>query len=191
VAGAEPWQPSQIIRLAGADSISAFGQFEGPPRVAGSWSGRNAERWERGFAALSKFREREGHCCPSRYHVEGKFKLGPWVSTQRYYKDNLPAKRKRRLNAVGFVWNWRDYLWDRGFTALLKFKRREGHCRVPASHSEENYKLGDWVSTQRRYKKIYNEEMSAERKARLNKIGFVWKPVIGPPRKVGGTARRH
>ena len=157
------------------------------------------ERWERGFAALMIFRKREGHCCPSRYHIEGKFKLGPWVTTQRYYKGNLSAKRKRRLNAIGFVWNWRDYVWDRGFRALLKFKRREGHCRVPASHSEENYKLGDWVSTQRRYKKIYRKEMSAERKARLNKIGFVWHPARGPPRKFSDSkllpsapdARRH
>jgi Helicase associated domain len=139
----------------------------------------NTERWEKGFVALSRFRSRKGHCCPSRHHVEAKFKLGPWVTTQRYYKDNLSAKRKQRLNALGFVWNWRDYLWDRGFTALLKFKRREGHCHVLASHSEGNYKLGYWVSTQRRYKKKYKKEMSAERKARLNKIGFVWNENRG------------
>jgi hypothetical protein len=85
---------------------------------------------------------------------------------------------KRRLDAIAFIWNWRDYL--QGFTALLKFKRRKGHCRVPAFHSEGNYKLGHWVSTQRRYKQKYQEQMSAERKARLNKIGFVWNPVRGP-----------
>jgi len=97
------------------------------------------------------------------------------VTTQRYYKNNLSAECKRRLNAIGFVWNWRDYLWDRGFAALLKFKRREGHCHVPALHSEGNFKLGYWASTQRRNKK----EMSAERKARLNRIGFVWNENVG------------
>ena len=117
------------------------------------------DRWNEGFAALSKFRAREGHCRPSRHHVEGDFKLGPWVTTQRYNKDNLSAERKRRLNAIGFVWNWRDYLWDRGFMALLKFKRREGHCHVSILHREGNYKLGYWVSTQRRKRK----ELSAER----------------------------
>jgi len=143
--------------------------------MASSRGRSNIDRWEKGFAALSKFRARKGHCCPSCHHIEGKFKLGPWVSTQRYYKDNLSAERKRRLTALGFVWNWRDHLWDRGFAALLKFKRREGHCRVPTLHSERNYKLGWWVSTQRRYKK----DMSAERKARLNKIGFVWNENKG------------
>jgi len=34
--------------------------------------------------ALSKFRRRESHCCPSRHHMEGNFKLGQWVSVQRY-----------------------------------------------------------------------------------------------------------
>ena len=143
--------------------------------MASSWGRSNTNRWEKGFAALSKFRARKGHCYPSRYHIEGKFKLGPWVTNQRYYKDNLSAERKRRLNALGFVWNWRDYLWDRGFAALLKFKRREGHCRVPTLHSEGDHRLGWWVSTQRRNRK----DLSAERKARLNKIGFVWNATDG------------
>ena len=147
--------------------------------MASSRGRSRTDRWERGFAALSRFRARKGHCCPSRHHIEGQFKLGPWVTTQRYYKDNLSAKRKRRLAALGFVWDWRDHLWDRGFAALLKFKRREGHCHVPALYSEGNYPLGYWVSTQRRYKKVYKKEMSAERKARLRKIGFVWNENKG------------
>ncbi|MGA8698261.1 MAG: helicase associated domain-containing protein, partial [Xanthobacteraceae bacterium] len=62
-----------------------------------SWT----EHWENGFAALSKFRAREGHCFPSRHHVEGQFSLGAWVSTQRYYlkRKLLSAERKRRLDA--------------------------------------------------------------------------------------------
>jgi hypothetical protein len=61
-------------------------------------------RWERGFAALRKFRAREGHCCPSRRYVEGGFNLGQWVSVQRYHKGLLSTERKRRLDAIGFVW---------------------------------------------------------------------------------------
>ena len=137
----------------------------------------NIDRWEKGFAALAKFHAREEHGLPPSRHVEGKFKLGVWVRTQRYYKDNLSAKRKRRLNAIGFVWDWRDHRWEQGFAALLRFKRREGHCRVPIFHSEGNHRLGWWVSTQRQSRK----ELSAERKARLNKIGFIWKSITGRP----------
>src|SRR6516165_12838916 len=86
----------------------------------------NADRWEKGFAALSRFRARKGHCLPSRRHVEGNFNLGPWVSTQRSRKDLLPLERKRRLDAIGFVWDWIDYRWEQGFTALLKFKSASG-----------------------------------------------------------------
>jgi hypothetical protein len=92
------------------------------------------------------------------------------VSVQRYRKDLLSSKRKRRLDAIGFVWDARAYLWEQNFAALLKFKRREGHCCVPTFHKEGDLKLGWWVATQRRNKK----DMSAERRSRLNKIGFVW-----------------
>jgi len=145
--------------------------------MASSWGRSNTDRWEQGFAALSKFRARKGHCLPSRHHVEGDYKLGQWVSVQRSREDFLPLERKRRLDAMGFVWDWRDHRWEQGFKALLKFKRREGHCRVPIFHNEGNHRLGWWVSTQRRNRK----EMSAERKARLNKIGFVWNAEMRAP----------
>ena len=141
-------------------------------------------RWERGFAALRKFRAREGHCCPSRRHIEGGFNLGQWVSVQRYRKEFVPTERKRRLDAIGFVWDWRDYFWEQNFAALLKFKRREGHCRVPSIHREGDLKLGLWATTQRRKRKT----MLAERRARLNKIGFVWNPPVGPtPYRLGAS----
>jgi hypothetical protein len=108
--------------------------------------------------------------------IEGNFQLGNWVSVQRYRKELVPTERKRRLDAIGFVWDWRDYFWEQNFAALLKFKRREGHCRVPSIHREGDLKLGLWATTQRRKRKT----MLAERRARLNKIGFVWNPPVGP-----------
>jgi hypothetical protein len=110
--------------------------------VASSSTKSRADRWESGFAAVFKFCAREGHCCPLQRHVEGNFKLGKWVSVQRYYQKCLPLERKRRLDAIGFVWDWRDNLWEQNFAALLKFKRREGHCCVPALHREGDLKLG-------------------------------------------------
>jgi len=143
------------------------------------------DRWEQGFAALSKFRRRHGHCCPPQDHMEGKFKLGSWVISQRYRQDDLSAQRKKRFDRIGFVWNWRDFAWERGFAALLKFKRREGHCRVPLQHREGKYKLGSWVGVQRRKKNV----MSPKRRARLNKIGFIWKARRGRLAHLPRTAR--
>jgi len=139
--------------------------------VLRQWTKEHTAFWEQGFAALCKFRAREGHCCPSRAHVEDSFRLGVWVDNQRHRKGLLPLQRQRRLDAIGFVWDWQEHQWERGFLALFEFKRREGHCRVPQSHVEGKYRLGQWVNMQRRNKK----RMSAERMARLNKIGFLWR----------------
>jgi hypothetical protein len=133
------------------------------------------ERWERGFAALSKFRKGKRHCWPSRHQLESKFKLGQWVTTQRYFKDDLSVERKKRLDTIAFVWDWRDYRWEQGYSALLKFKRREGHCRVPIQHREGDFRLGHWVSTQRKKR----ADLPDVRKRRLKKIGFVWRERQG------------
>jgi hypothetical protein len=45
---------------------------------------------------------------------------------------------------------------------------------VPTLHGESDLKLGWWVATQRQNWK----EMLAERRARLNKIGFVWNAPL-------------
>jgi hypothetical protein len=62
------------------------------------------ELWERNFAALQKFRKREGHCLVGiRFKADG-LKLGQWVSVQRWTKDVLIPDRLKRLNSLGFVW---------------------------------------------------------------------------------------
>ena len=129
--------------------------------------------WDEGFAALIKFKAREGHCRVSRYHLEGVYKLGQWVSVQRLSRNDLSAERKKRLNAIGFVWDGRKHYWEHGFAALAEFKAREGHCRVPSVHIENNFKLGLWVTTKRRTK----EKMSPKLRSQLNKIGFVWRAL--------------
>ena len=124
--------------------------------------------WEKGFAALTKFKAREGHCVVPRFHVLGGYKLGQWVAEQRHREDTVSPKHKKRLNSIGFIWNPHEHAWETGFAALTKFRAREGHCRVPASHIEGKYKLGQWVTVQR-------AKMPPERRTRLNKIGFVWR----------------
>ena len=63
--------------------------------------GRPKDAWEKGFAALIKFKAREGHCRVRRLHIEGKYKLGQWVANQR---AKVSAERRMRLNNIGFVW---------------------------------------------------------------------------------------
>ena len=129
-----------------------------------------ADDWEEGFAALRSFKEREGHCRTPRNHVEGTFRLGQWVVTQRTRRDKMLLERTQRLDAIGFVWDPLEGAWEEGFAALTTFKAHEGHCRVPAKHAEGVFKLGQWVQRQR------TGTMTPQRRQRLDAIGFVWDP---------------
>ena len=116
------------------------------------------------------FKKREGHCRVPRAHKEGDYKLGQWVSRQRQNQTNLTAERLQRLDEIGFIWDPVTADWEEGFAALEVFKKREGHCRVPAVHKEGDHNLGNWVRVQRNNK----ANLTAERVQRLDEIGFVW-----------------
>jgi hypothetical protein len=59
--------------------------------------------WENGFAALNKFKAREGHCLVPQVYVEGNYDLAQWVSVQRYKRKTIDLERQQRLNKIGFV----------------------------------------------------------------------------------------
>jgi Helicase associated domain len=128
--------------------------------------------WKEGFAALTQFKAREEHCRVPALCVEGKFRLGQWVSNLRQRKDTLSAEQKKRLDDIGFVWKPLGEAWEKGFAALKQFKAREGHCSVPVTHEENGYRLGKWASHQRNLR----DSMSVERRQRLDEMGFVWHP---------------
>jgi superfamily II DNA or RNA helicase len=129
-------------------------------------------QWEEGFDFLQKFYQREGHCQVSREDHEGEYPLGQWVKVQRRGRDTMPQERRRRLDALGFVWDPHDVQWEKGFRFLQNFHQREGHCRVPWGYCDGDYPLGQWVFVQRQGK----DTMSRERLRRLDALGFVWDP---------------
>ncbi|WP_326600443.1 DEAD/DEAH box helicase [Streptomyces sp. NBC_01803] len=62
--------------------------------------------------------------------------------------------------------------WERGLAALRTYAKREGHARVPFSHVESAYPLGQWTADQR---KTFNAGAMPSRRAdRLEKLGMVW-----------------
>jgi hypothetical protein len=132
-----------------------------------------ADRWEEGFRHLENYKERWGHCrVPVTYKQDG-FGLGTWVRVQRYDKS-MPVKSRQRLDDLGFVWD--DPLekaWEKGFNYLKIYKEREGDCLVPASHKENGFSLGQWVSRQRGEK----PQMPVERRQCLDALGFVWNAL--------------
>lgn len=63
----------------------------------------------------------------------------------------MPFWRERGLDPSVPGWSW-DVLadrWDEAFAYLQEFEAREGHARVPTSHIENGFRLGQWVNHQR------------------------------------------
>ena len=84
----------------------------------------------------------------------------------------MPPERIARLEAfLGWVWNANAFRIEQAFVALERFTAREGHARPPAKHIEDGFKLGQWVSAQRRSK----DRLPPERIARFEAFpGWVW-----------------
>lgn len=134
--------------------------------------------WERMRARLARFKRRFGHCLvPTGWW--GTPKLSHWVSRQRQLKQQglLSKDRWRRLKALGLDWRTGDSAtprWERCFLRLLEFRRRFGHCHVPAEWTE-NINLGRWVVKTRRLKRA--GRLKADKVRRLNEVGFVWDAI--------------
>src|SRR5262249_36548895 len=101
--------------------------------------------WAEGFRYLTIFKEREGHCRVPFKHMENGFRLGSWVDSQRQRRGTLSEARRQQLDEVGFVWDALDAAWEEGLGYLKMYKERKGHCRVPATHKENGFRLGQWV----------------------------------------------
>ena len=131
--------------------------------------------WEHNYLRLLEFQQRHGH-----YNVPFGDAFFRWVQQHRleHRRGILPAGVVRRLDAIGFEWTKGrrtgpklEAAWARNFKALLQFKRKHGHTRV----SERKYGrrgLGAWVASLRQDYRA--GQLSPERIARLERIGFVW-----------------
>ena len=136
-----------------------------------------SKQWEEGFAHLKQFADREGHCRVSvTYRTDDGYRLGAWVSSQRSKKGALEPVLRQRLEALpGWSWNVLYEKWDEGFSHLKQFADREGHCRVSFTYkTDDGYRLGQWVSVQRKTK----DTMEPARRQRLEALpGWSWNAL--------------
>ena len=130
--------------------------------------------WEEMFEQLKDYRQLYGHCnVPARWPENSK--LGRWIDKQRHVKkqNKLDAKRILRLDALGFIWEFRNAAWEEMFEQLKDYRQQYGHCNVPDKWPE-NPKLGIWVHKHRSFKK--QNQLDAERILKLDALSFVWDP---------------
>ena len=106
----------------------------------------------------------------------------PLPSSERKHKMpqaagiKQPAK-KRKLSDDSSHSFCQGMLWNTRFDELCDFAKLNGHCQVPHSYTKSP-SLGRWVKRQRYQYKLRLENkssnMTEERIAMLEKIGFVW-----------------
>lgn len=143
----------------------------------------NEFRWNEKFEQLREYAEENGGDCnvPQSYG-----ELGDWCEAQREHYTLkrtgkgtfLTDEREEALTKLGFTWrrgeqvkSRREAVWNRNLNDLREYKDRNGHCRVPRSHT-----LAGWVSRQRSaYRALLRGEKSTvteERRRKMEYIGF-------------------
>ena len=129
------------------------------------------DSWDRFIAALTKFRNKHGHCNVSMPYEDEW--LGRKVSkTRKDYKNgNLSTDRIGQLNEMGFVWDVKEKSWTDFIAKLTEFKKVNGHCNVPEGY--EDKWLAQKVANER--DNYVKKKISQKRITQLNKLEFCWK----------------
>ena len=137
-----------------------------------------ADGWEKRFNELEAFTKEHGHCNPS-VRSKTHARLAHWVMAQRHRRKKgiLSEERIRRLDELGFIWDYAAFVWEERFSELEAFREEHGHCKVPTL-SKAHAALGGWIRTQRERRN--QGTLSEERLGRLIRLGFVWDGRQGP-----------
>ena len=109
--------------------------------------------------------------CPSPLRTRN-WPRGWRASVRRKRQAGCPLSARGDLNHSGVAWTPHDAKWERRFQELTAFKKRQGHCNVPAAYPE-NPQLGRWLTVQRHLKR--RGALEADRAARLKALaGANW-----------------
>ena len=163
------------------------------------------EQWLIRFKELVEYKAKHGDCKVSACDTPNKKLGKWVGQMRRDFKNGrLREERIARLNDIGFAWSMpkgprylnsqprtreqrtpgrktprqkmktprSDAAWTAQYEKLLVYKEIHGHCNVSRC-DKLNQKLGWWVRQVRvQYRK---EELSVDRIAMLNQLGFVWR----------------
>ena len=153
--------------------------------ISFTWKHRDRGSWEDRLAEVIAFKEKHGHCNIPLTLTEPP-KLSKFVNATRVQRNKgvLSAERIAKLDAVGFMWQGKDYkigkdgmneAWKVRFDELLEYMKTYGDCKVPQGRQrhEKYAQLGNWVQQQRSKKK--SEKLHPERIRLLQEVGFIWE----------------
>ena len=141
--------------------------------------------WEECLSELAEYHKIHGHCnVPGKYSENSK--LANWVATQRKTyrfveegkRTPIMTSRIQKLESLGFEWRASDTTREDRLRELADYYKTHGHCNVPTNYSE-NFKLANWVATQRKDYKAHQEgkksPMTILRIQEFESLGFEWE----------------
>lgn len=146
------------------------------------WESRRELSWNRYYAAACQYREKFGNLnVGAKYVTKDGIRLGDWICNLRTGAKNgnrtlyLTDEHIRELNEIGMIWDQPDYLWERNFSAAMKFHKENGHLDVPSNYVVDGVKLGIWIRNLRyAYQGKYNLKLTPEQTEKLNRIDMRW-----------------
>jgi hypothetical protein len=175
----------QIPASPGKIDVSKHRQLSDVPTAPPAKRAKHKDvRWISNLDVLRQYKEEHGDCIVPRGYSSNP-RLASWVAEQRKQRkllldgkqSSIIPERVKLLDEIGFVWNAQEAAWERQLTDLKEYREHEGHFLVPVGHSKFP-KLGSWVKEQRRHyvlmKQGKQSNMSDERFAKLNSLGFCW-----------------
>ncbi|AQA04895.1 hypothetical protein BVC93_23560 [Mycobacterium sp. MS1601] len=124
--------------------------------------------WEASLTALTHYAVENGHANPPRGLLVDGIDLESWIRRQRRTWDQLTDERRQRLQELpGWTRNVLDDKWEAGYRHLVDYVDFTGSAEVLQSYvAEDGYRLGKWVSVQRRIWK----DLSEDRRRRLSEL---------------------
>ncbi|MCI8513126.1 MAG: DEAD/DEAH box helicase family protein [Lachnospiraceae bacterium] len=151
------------------------------------WDKSVDSKWEKGYAAAVAYRIAHGDLNVSGdYRAPGGLVLKSWLQNQRkrYRSGRLEADRKKRLDAIGMLWELPDP-WLVRYEVLLRYYRDHKTFDIPQNVVAEGVWIGKWLAKQREYLK--EGKLSGEQAEKILRLeeGFYFPGEIMPSARKG------
>lgn len=128
--------------------------------------------WDFTYDTLCRYIAENGNFPTYGVSYEG-LQIGKWCSAQRVQQKSgsLLPERKRKLDEIGFIWDQKEEKWYYNYRLLRSYIKENG--KMPTTDYVCNgIRLGAWCNAQRSMNS--KGTLSAERKRKLDELGFVW-----------------
>ena len=133
------------------------------------------DEWNKQFSSLKNYRQCNPTEWPSATSLD-YMELAIWCNKQRqaFKKRKLNSTKIEKLKSIAFVWDAFEEQWNKQFNYLISFREKYPD-RWLAQREEfpSGNKLGSWCSDQ--LKKIRKNQLSSDKKEKLESIGFFIK----------------